>query len=250
MSSAKSAPQASSPSAFTDCTVSCCCLRRYPREKVGDNMLLDNAAALQPSLFQQLCLCQCTPLARVKPVLELVPQLRGLAGVTVQDGDHVTKGSLQTLKWADFDPQTRVATKPVFGGFGWKDGTAGLWSEGASKSCLRGVVFNLGRSCNYTYKFTFAEDYLSADIDAMANLTGPCCPCVPAWFTLPRFLSHFTMKQDLGSTDGTEWTRYSSKFGGEPTFSYKLLEVYQPDGTPGRHFERLKIADPDVLVTF
>ncbi|CAE8724426.1 unnamed protein product [Polarella glacialis] len=138
----------------------------------------------------------------------------------------------------------------VAGGSGWKDGTAGLWSGDPGKSCYDGFLFNLGRSCSQTYKFTFADDYLSADIDILANLTGPCCPCVPAWFTFPRSLFHFTMKQDLGSTDGTEWTRYNSYFGREPIPYYKLLEVFQTDGTPGRHFEKLAAADPNVLVTF
>jgi hypothetical protein len=80
-------------------------------------MLNDNAAE-QPSVFQRVCMCQCAPERRVASGVESVLQIKSLAGATLQFGDHATGGSVQTLKWCQFDRVKRVAQLQVFGGFG------------------------------------------------------------------------------------------------------------------------------------
>mmetsp|Transcript_4858 Transcript_4858/g.14118 ORF Transcript_4858/g.14118 Transcript_4858/m.14118 type:complete len:237 (-) Transcript_4858:81-791(-) len=228
----------------------CCCIKVSPKSSLNELMLIDTAADQQPSCLQRFCLCYCKPLERKSNGIEEIPQLRGLAGLTVQDGDHITAGSLQTLKYAPYDPEARVLYMPVYGGFGWwHGGTTGLWTEPAN--CVWGFLMTAARLSNYTYKFTFSEDYLHVDIDIMTNMFGVVgCACLPAWCTVPRCITHFTAEQDLGSADGTEWSRYNAACCGKPRFYYKLREVWQADGAPGRFHDRLSIVPQQVMLSY
>lgn len=224
---------------------------------MGEVMLLDNAAKEQPSLFQRLCLCQCGPKERKMSGLELVPELRGLAGVSVQSGEGDGWGSLQTLKWASYDPTTRVARMQVEGGFGGPSGSTGLWTAAQFPNKGDNVYLSILRSnnarlCNMTYKFSFSEDFMDMDIDLLGNGTCLCClPCVPAWLAVPRSIMHFTARQSPGSKDGTSWDRYSSAFGSTPVFSYTLLEAWQADGSKGKYYDKMLATTPQqVMVTF
>jgi len=164
----------------------CCCLKVHDRDTVGEWML--SPETLAPSLFQRLCMCQWQQETREASEIELDPRLRGLAGVTLQDGDHSTSGSLQTMKWASYDPETRVASQQVFGGFGGTAGT-GAWSEDAS-SVMWMFLMNLGRWAGYRYRFSFSEDYKNVDIDVQGNACVLCCCCCPVFFfaLLPRLV--------------------------------------------------------------
>merc|ERR1719396_256963 len=131
-------------------------------------MLSDNATQ-QPSMFQRFCLCQCGPEARTLSGIEKNPKLRGLAGVTLQDGAHETAGSLQTLKWGMYDESKKELTLSVFGGFkpGY-GGTTGQWTEPVEAQWC--FLMNLARCANFTYVFRFDEDYMRADIDIEGNI--------------------------------------------------------------------------------
>jgi len=244
----QSAPKAPAEpaSALASCMAACCCIGIKERDTVGDWML--NASGNgEPSLFQKLFECQWSPKPRTPGGIETESKLRGLAGVTLQNGTHSTKGSLQTLKWAKWDASKREATLPVFGGF---YGDTGVWTEPINPiwCCL----MNLGRCANYTYTFTFSEDYSHATIDISANPLVLCClcvPCCPAWCTVPRCCVAFDMEQVPGS-DGTVWTRNSSTCGGAPKLSYILEEVITPENTPGKHYDNLaKLAPQQVMIT-
>eukprot|EP00930_Biecheleria_cincta_P062604 TRINITY_DN48061_c0_g1_i1.p1 TRINITY_DN48061_c0_g1~~TRINITY_DN48061_c0_g1_i1.p1 ORF type:complete len:288 (+),score=45.14 TRINITY_DN48061_c0_g1_i1:77-865(+) len=228
----------------------CCCLKTFPREVINEVILGNDAGTQEQSVFQRLCFCYCYPKARVNNGIEQIPELKGLAGLMIQDGDHVTAGSLTFLKYAKWDAETRIAYMPVFSGFGWwHGGTTGLWTEPAYTAWC--CIMNVARLANYTYRFSFSEDYMHGDIDVLVNPCCCCgCVCLPAWFTLPRCLNHFTFEQDLGSKDGTEWTRYNAKCMGEAKPYYKLLQVWQPDGRQGKHFDRLQIAPQQVMITY
>ncbi|CAJ1409488.1 unnamed protein product [Effrenium voratum] len=205
----------------------------------NDMILLNDASTEQPSLFQRF-LCYCQPQVRVKNTMDKVPQLKGLAGLLVQDGDHITGGSLFTLKYAKWDPEKRTAIVPVDGGAcWWFSGTAGLWTATAY-SPLFCVLANGARCSNFTYNFSFSEDFLFGNIDISVN-PCLCLPWLPPWLTVPRCIQSFTMKQDNGSMDGTDWSRYNSTLGCPAQFYYKLREVWDVDGNPGKFFERLEI---------
>lgn len=227
-----------------------CCLKVHERDTVGEWMMSPEQPG--PSLFERFNMCHCRQEVREESGIELEPKLRGLAGVTLQDGEHNTAGSLQTMKWASFDPETRVVYQKVFGGFGAKAGT-GAWTEDAS-SLIWMILMNLARNAGYRYKFSFSEDYRYADIDVQGNPCVLCCccpiltlPCCPAWFTFPRALCRggFNMRAAEGVTDGTHWERYNGK-----TKAYDLVTVYNTDGTKGPHFDRLAaVAPQQVMVT-
>lgn len=232
---------------MTGCLACCCCVKTHNRDDSNDFMLAEFSEP--PSLFQRLFMCQCSPEKRTSARLEFQEQLRGLAGITIQDGDHSTAGTLLTLKWMKYDPQTRTGNLQVFGGFGGSAST-GLWSEDPSKLpwyCL----MNLGRCANYQYHFEWNEDFSFADISIKGNPLILCCiciPCVPAWFTIPHCCCNFSMKRT--SDDGTSWDRYTSRGGGEPVYTYTLKTVYDTDGSKGPHFAAISKAPQQVMVTY
>mmetsp|Transcript_41899 Transcript_41899/g.84484 ORF Transcript_41899/g.84484 Transcript_41899/m.84484 type:complete len:269 (+) Transcript_41899:34-840(+) len=230
------------------CVASLCCFQIIDRDETSDLVTKDTTPA--PSLYTRCCMCQCSPRPRPHAGLEMVPELRGLAGVTLQSGDHTTAGSLQTQKWGYFDPDKRVMEMAVFGGF--YQSTQGLWTEPISP--LWCFLANLGRTANYTYRFEFTEDYREADIKIKGNplfLCCICCPCIPAWFTLPSCISVTNMKQTADSKDGTAWDRFNGTCGSEPQFYYKLLEVLDVNGQPGRYFDKFQLSAPkQQMITF
>lgn len=242
---------AESTHTFGECFLSnCCCLKTFPREVMNEVILTNDAATEEPSLLQRFCFCYCFPEARVNNGIEQIPELHGLAGLMIQDGDHITAGSLTSMKYAKWDAGKRVAYMPVYSGFGWwHGGTTGLWAEPAYTAWC--CIMNGARLGNFTYKFSFSEDYMHGDIDALLNPCCCCgCVCLPAWFRVPRCLNHFTFEQDLGSRNGTEWTRYNAQCMGEAKPYYKLLQVWQPDGQQGKHFDRLQIAPKQVMLSY
>ena len=81
------------------------------RDSIVKRMLSDNAG-VQPSLFQRIWLCQCYPETRVANAIEEIPEIAGLAGITMQDG-QLNQGSLQTFRWARFDKKERMLNVQV-----------------------------------------------------------------------------------------------------------------------------------------
>ena len=105
---------------------------------------------------------------------------KSLERIFISIGKHSTGGSIQTLKWSTWDPDSRVAHLEVFGGYGGSSHT-GQWTE-PPDSCLwrlllapwvaaarrasvtrsqrmsRLFLINLGRCCDYSYRFEFSED--------------------------------------------------------------------------------------------
>lgn len=226
-----------------------CCVELKRRERLNEWMILDDNAHAAPSLIERL-LCRCTSAARSNSHIADVPQIRGLAGATLQRGppDWRTSGSVQTLKWSHFDEEKRVATLQVFGGFGGLP-SSGLWTE---KDVLAWYcLINLGRLCNYSYRFEFYDDWRSADIKIMSNCCGcvPCClPCCPAWCTVPDWLMKFNAVQVGEKVDGSHWVRNSSYFGAPMQYSYDLVEVVRPDGSPGAYFDDLAKVAPEAML--
>jgi len=181
----------------------------------------------------QLALCHCSrPQRRTHSGVEEVPQISSLAGATLQRGRHSTGGSVQTLKWADYDADRRRAYMHVFGGFGGEP-HVGHWTEPADNFAWLGLMC-LARVCTYGYTFQFAEDFSRADIFITGNccccLLLPCVPlwCSPGWFTIPSSLVAFEMVQAEGSSDGSFWRRNSSTCGQPFKHTYDLVEVFRP----------------------
>ena len=85
-----------------------CCQSLEDRDELAAWMIQSDDATLPPSLCQR-CLCQCGPAARLPSGIEKIPEISSLAGATLQDGTHSTAGSVQTLKWADFDAHKHTA---------------------------------------------------------------------------------------------------------------------------------------------
>ena len=129
------------------------------------------------------------------------------------------------------------------------------------------------------YTFQFAEDFSRADIFITGNccccLLLPCVPlwCSPGWFTIPSSLVAFEMvqvtvlavgvfsdcplsvppafgsvRQAEGSSDGSFWRRNSSTCGQPFKHTYDLVEVFAPDGTPGKYHADLAEYAPDLMV--
>ena len=139
------ANSADAPGSATDrCFANLCCQEVRSRDDVSTWMLSDNADA-EPSLLQRVCLLQCGPEARTPSTIIKVPELAGLAGITVQsDTGQGSTGSLQTLKWAIYDEETRVARMQVFGGWGGH-ASVGWWTEPADErqwNCLINVPYH------------------------------------------------------------------------------------------------------------
>ncbi|EOD24641.1 hypothetical protein EMIHUDRAFT_435421 [Emiliania huxleyi CCMP1516] len=177
---------------------------------------------------------------------------KSLERIFISIGKHSTGGSIQTLKWSTWDPDSRVAHLEVFGGYGGSSHT-GQWTE--PPGCLWLFLINLGRCCDYSYRFEFSEDYRRAEILIEANLCCCCClpipPCLPAWFVLPGSCVRFeAIQADEGSNDGTDWVRQSSICGGDFSYTYNLVEVYQEDGSPGRfHADLATYAPASMMIS-
>jgi len=242
------------PSGLQSCMAACCCLEIKQRDVVNEWMLSTNETKA-PSLCQRLCFCQCGPSVRKPSGIEAVPQLRGLAGVMVQAGDHNTAGSLQTLKWANWDPVKRQADLQVWGGFSGcgRGSEVGLWTEPVKP--LWCFLMNLARVGNYTYRFKFSEDYRRADIGISGNPLIFCCsclciPCMPGWLFVPKCITAFEMVQADDSTDGSSWKRNNSVCGSEFKFFYNLQEVFTPEGQPAKYHDKLTMAPQQVMITY
>ena len=249
------APAGSAPVIQDGWLQSCCCVTQKPRDEIAQWMLLDTNAHASPSCMQML-LCQCRSEERVASGIEDVPQLAGLAGATLQRAppDWPTKGSVQTLKWCTYDKEKRVADLQVFGGFGGPS-NVGLWTEPVSLKwhCLINLARCCVRACalerslalrtraaqpchihsihghrifsrspaaqNYSYRFTFSEDYRHADIQIRANCCCVCLvpPCAPAWCKVPDAITRFNAVQHESSGSGEYWVRSSSTCAGDCT---------------------------------
>ena len=232
---------------LASCCATCCCVSILPRETLPQWMLVDTLADTPPSLFHKLCLCECGATPRVAGGIGAVPELAGMAGATLQRGEHSTAGSVQTLKWGRYDPATRTVKVEVFGGFGAHHSTM-MWTEPVR--CPWCCLINLARFCDYSYKFRFSEDFKHADIAIMSNC---CCllPCVPSWCAVPGACAAFEMTQveEPGrSLDGTHWSRNSSTCGGPFKKSYDLVEVFSADGQPGRFHADFAAYAPQLML--
>lgn len=184
-----------------------------------------------------------------------ISQLRGIAGITVQDGHHDTAGSLETLKWSKgkYDPERRMIDVSVFGGF-YDHSKLGLWTEPTTPlclSCLWACLMNVARQANYSYRFQFSEDLRSADIRIRGNvciLCGCCLPCFCCPFcpsvTFPKWCCNHSMKQADDSEHGTHWERYKGVCGATPKKYYDLRTVFNADGTDGPFIDKLPLQTP------
>jgi len=197
----------------------------------------------------------CAPEARQSSGLDEVEQLKGLAGITVQDGEHDTKGSLETLKWCKWDPTTRIIDSAVFGTFYDHTGL-GLWTEPTTpccRSCVWSCLMNLARHAGYNYRFQFSEDLRKADIKIRGNMGVVCC-CIPICCcpfmphcTIPDCCCVNTMEQAEDTTDGTHWIRYRGVCCQTPKPYYDLLTVFNADGTDGPYVDKLTLRTPKQL---
>jgi len=228
----------------------CCCLKVEERDDVAVYLVLRNES-LPPSCFQRWCMCVCAPQPREPSGLEMVPELRGLAGVAMQHGEDDSSGSLLTMKWGEYDPASRVYELALFDGF-YGSNTTGVWTEPveAPWCCL----MNMARCANYSYRLEFSEDFRTADIRTRCNpcvLCCCCCPWIPAWFTVPKCCLDSTMKQHDDSQDGRSWERHSSRCGGTPRLSHHLLQVFDSFGQTGPYKHKLAVKTPkQVMITF
>ena len=143
-----------------------CCQSLEDRDELAAWMIQSDDATLPPSLCQR-CLCQCGPAARLPSGIEKIPEISSLAGATLQDGTHSTAGSVQTLKWADFDAHKHTARMQVFGGAFTGRGATGVWTE--PNKCTWNCLINLARCFNYTYFFEFSPDWRKADIKIQSS---------------------------------------------------------------------------------
>ncbi|CAE7792099.1 unnamed protein product [Symbiodinium sp. CCMP2456] len=216
------------PTALT----SCCCLKTYERDAAILQILSESTDPDGPSLFGRLCWCQTAPIPRPSAGLEDIEAIRNLAGVTLQSGSHLTAGSLKTLRWSQFDAETRILATNGFGG--WKQPwNTGVWTEPAGDPLWCFLLF-LARVANFTYEFRFSEDFQRADIVPRGNPTVfccCCCPCIPAWLELPGCLTRNYMVQADSSIKGDHWERFQGNCCQTPTFYYDIHAVYDPDGT-------------------
>lgn len=225
----------------------CCCLKVMDRDTAPEWML-EQTMTPDPSSYSRLCWCMCGPEQRKESGLAGTRQLKGLAGITVQDGSHDTRGSLETMKWSRWNAEQRILESGVFGGY-YNHTALGTWTEptqSCCRSCVWACVVNLARNANYSYRFQFSEDLRKADISIRGNLgvlCCACCPCMPSC-TIPRWCCNHSMEQADDSTDGTHWIRYKGVCGKEPKKYYDLRTVFNVDGTPGPYFEYLPLRTP------
>lgn len=222
------------------CMESCCGVTLRPKSNFANWMLAPESGPTQASCFTSCCLCLSSTPPRTEGGIEKVPQLKALAGTSVQSGDHATSGTIQTLKWSKYDPKSHTLLLSVFGGASDPD-ALGTWSE--PDTCLWRFLIPLARSCDYLYLFKFSEDNRRLDIDVKVNCCC-CLPCVPAWCNLPAacFGEHGAYQVD-GSTDGSRWVR--SKNGKK---YYDLIVVTGSDGTPNENFAEHFAYPPDTML--
>ena len=77
---------------------------------------------------------------------------------------------------------------------------------------------------------------------------------MPAYCTLPSCCVAFNMEQTDDSHDGSRWARNSSSCAccGDPNakmkYTYDLVEVLKPDGTPGRYHEKIATVAPKQML--
>jgi hypothetical protein len=203
-----------------------------------------NEKSPPPSWLQRL-LCDCGSGERTASGIEDIPEISNLAGLLLQNGDetHSTNGTVFTFKWGKFNKETRVGELEVYGGCGGQQHT-GSWTMLNNQTWKN--LSLLGRCCNYTYQFTFSEDWQNADIDIKAN----CCliPCVRPWYTIPKSYCAFKMYQAEDSENGSHWIRTDSKKGGPFEVAYSLEAVYTPDGKPTAFVHNLETSAPKTML--
>ena len=188
-----------------------------------------------PSLFARLCWCQCSPLKRTPSGLEKIEAISNFTGVTIQSGQHLTKGAMQTVRWGSYDASTRSLTVTDFGGW-YHPHHSGVWTEPSADPVWCALLF-LFRMSNFTYVFHFSEDFQRADITTKGNPLVICCcclPCIPPWFSLPECIGKHYMVQADSSVKGDRFERYSGFCGNQPTLYYELLTVYTGEGKETR----------------
>lgn len=202
-----------------------------------------------PSCIQCILGDCCGRKKRVPSGIQDVPEISNLAGLLHQNGaDTVfgsrTNGTIFTLKWADYDKETRTAVVQVYGGYGPKAST-GYWSILDNQKWR--TISCLGRICNYSYFFTFSEDYQRADINMKVNLG---CLCCKPWFKIPASLiGKFEMEQYPDSKNGSHWKRNSAKSADEEfSFAYSVETAYKSDGTPTEYAEQFEEYAPKTML--
>lgn len=221
------------------CMDSCCGLEVRPKSAVENFELAPMNAPLASSCFTSCCLLVSSTPPRTEGGIEKVPQLKALAGLSVQVGDHPTKNSVQTLKWSRYDPKSRVLLQSVFGGAS-DVGNVGTWTE--TDSCLWRFLVPLARSCDYLYLFKFSEDYQKLDIDVKVNCCC-CVPCIPAWCSLPAFPFGKHAAYQVEGTDGKNWVR--TKNGKK---YYDLIVVTDSDGVQNEKYGDIMQACPSSML--
>lgn len=229
---------------------SCCCLKIYDRDAAVHQILSETTDPDGPSLLARLCWCQCAPIPRKDAGIKDIEAISAFAGVTLQSGSHATAGSLETLRWGDYDAATRTLRTTGFGGW-YQPYNTGTWTEPINPIWC--FLLTLGRIGNATYEFKFSEDFQRADIIGRGNLLVfccCCCPCIPPWFSLPECLIKNYMVQADSSVRGDHFECYSGFCGQEPRYYYDLLAVYTIDGQ-GTRWTRLvdELAPAQVMMT-
>ncbi|CAK9020494.1 unnamed protein product [Durusdinium trenchii] len=209
----------------------CCCLKTYDRDAAVQQILALTTDPDGPSLLGRLCWCQCQPIPRPTTGIEEVDEISNLAGVTLQYGNHVTAGSLESLRWATYDAATRTATATGFGGW-YQPWYTGSWSEPAGDPIWCFLLW-LARVGNATYEFQFSEDFQQAEIIPKGNLgvfCCCCCPCIPGWAPIPSCITRNYMVQADSSVKGDHWERFQGNCGRTPSLYYEIYTVYTIDG--------------------
>ena len=180
------------------------------------------------------------------------PEIRNLVGgILLQNGSHVTAGSLMTFRWSDWREDLSEANVHVFGSFRSPQ-SAGIWTETTDgiHAAIWACLMCAGRMASYQYKFRFHSGGKAADIKIRLN-PCICFPCIPAWFTVPDWVTEQKMIEHEDSIKGDHWIRLSSRFGSDFTFYYNLLAVVDPDGRPTRKNDFIEmIAPSQVFMTF
>jgi len=151
-------------------------------------------------LLEAIVLDEYSPDGRRKRTpsgMETVEEIQNLTGLLHQNDiegiEHSTEGTVCTLKWCDFDKETRVAEMVVYGRNGGKH--TGQWSFYDDGNWTRFVI-PLLRLFEYSYRFNFSEDWQRAEIEI--GFLG--------WY-VPRWLMAFDMEQTPESVNGSQWLR-------------------------------------------
>lgn len=165
---AKPQPTDSGPFGLVPLLEVCCCTRTEPKEAIP-TLLLGDDSMRAPSLVQLCCFLSSSEV-RVNSGIESIPEIAGLAGVTMQT-DGGAENNVQTLKWAIFDAQRRTAlTRNVAGarvcGVGGSSQLAtwviALPSSCPALCCITWGMSCIHRQCDFTYKFVFDDDWRRA----------------------------------------------------------------------------------------